>query len=212
MHSAINRFFDVVLVTNLDKRTDRMESLIIELDKFNIEASKTKTFNGHELFPELSRLMAGWKGTTLTHLNALKYAKQNNLKNILILEDDVRFSDKYMYLFDEIVKQLPDDWDMFYVGANDKHPDTILLPYSDNLRKANYLYTTHAYSVNAKCFDFLIEYLTNNVESANVIDVLYTKVQPKLKCFMATPNLAWQAEGYSDVMGMDMNYNYMIPE
>lgn len=212
MQSTINKFFDAVLVTNLDHRTDRMDSLLIELDRFNIEASKTKTFNGHELFPTMPRLEAGYKGTILTHLNALKYAKQNNLKNILILEDDVRFSEKYIHLLDEMIKQLPADWDMFYVGGNDKHPLTILYPYADNLRKIGKLFTTHAYSVNAKCFDFLIQHLESNIENAIVIDVLYTQVQPQLNCYMATPNLAWQQEGFSDVVGCAMNYNYMIPE
>lgn len=212
MQSTINKFFDAVLVTNLDHRTDRMDSLMPELEKFNIEASKTKTFNGHELFPTMPRLEAGYKGTILTHLNALRYAKQNNLKNILILEDDVRFSEKYIHLLDEMIKELPEDWDMFYVGGNDKHPLTMLSPFTKYLRKIEKLFTTHAYSVNARCFDFMIKHLESNIENAIVIDVLYTQVQPQLNCYMATPNLAWQQEGFSDVVGRDMNYNYMIPE
>lgn len=209
MQSIINKFFDVVLVTNLDKRTDRMKSLIPELEKFNIHASKTKTFNGHELFPELIRLKAGWKGTILTHLNALQYAKQQNLKNVLILEDDVRFSKKYMHLLNDMIHELPEDWDMFYIGANDKHPETKLSMYSNHLRRAKFLLTTHAYSVNAKAFTFLIDHLASRIESAIVIDVLYTQIQPKLNCFMATPNLAWQAEGFSDIIGREMNYDFM---
>lgn len=212
MQKIINTFFGAVLVTNLERRPDRLESVSEELEKFNIEASRLPAVDGHALFPELPKLKAGWKGSTWTHLNGLLYAKQNNLKNILILEDDVRFSEEYFHLLESMFSELPADWDMFYVGANDKHPETVLLPYSEHLRKANFLLTTHAYSVNARCFDFLIEHLSSNLESAMVIDVLYTRVQPQLNCFMATPNLAWQEEGYSDVLGMNVNYDFMKPE
>ena len=207
--SEINKFFSHVLVINLDRRPDRMEQLIPELTFHNIEASRISAIDGKTVYPELKNIYRGWLGCTLSHINALTWAKQNKLSNILIIEDDVRFSEINLMELPTIIEELPNDWDMFYLGANDKHPKTILNQYSKHLRKAEFLLTTHAYAVNAKCYDVLINHLQSNCTT--VVDVLYTQLQPQLKCYLATPILAWQAEGFSDILNQNVNYDFMKP-
>lgn len=72
--------------------------IINDLNKINITAS----------LPE--------SNIALGHASILQDIVDNNIQHALILEDDVLFSPGFSWLMERMFKQLPDDWDIFYVS------------------------------------------------------------------------------------------------
>lgn len=52
----------------------------------------------------------------LGHASILQDIVDNNIQHALILEDDAIFSPGFSWLMERMFKQLPDDWDIFYVS------------------------------------------------------------------------------------------------
>jgi GR25 family glycosyltransferase involved in LPS biosynthesis len=92
--------------------------------------------------PFSSRIMTkGEIGCSLSHYNIWKKMIDQNLDNILILEDDVEFTDEVNNI-SEYFKFLPEDWDMVYFGGNHNthmrvHPPKIINE-KDKVGKAAY--------------------------------------------------------------------------
>ncbi len=83
MINNINSVIDItnIYYINLDRRTDR---------KYHIENQlKILNWNGKR-FPAIQNSF-GALGCSLSHLALLKYARENQLSHILIMEDDVNF-------------------------------------------------------------------------------------------------------------------------
>jgi len=73
---------DKIIYINLNKRTDRREEIENELNNFNLN---------YERFEAIETPGCGMIGCGKSHLGVLKIARDNNYKNILILEDDFTF-------------------------------------------------------------------------------------------------------------------------
>ncbi len=59
-------------------------------------------------------------GCYQSHYNILKYlVNQNNIKNLLILEDDARFTDNFNEYLNNFINEVPEDWDVLYLGWTD---------------------------------------------------------------------------------------------
>jgi len=56
-------------------------------------------------------------GCALSQFFCIKYAKQLGLNSFLLLEDDIQFDENLQVNFSKIVKEVPDDWDMLYLGG-----------------------------------------------------------------------------------------------
>jgi len=86
----------LILLINLPERKDRLELIKKELIDYNyiiIEGIKTKL------------------GCNLSHQKCIKYAIENNLEQVCIMEDDFIFLRK-----DKII--LPEIFDMFFIGGD----------------------------------------------------------------------------------------------
>src|SRR3990172_10356543 len=77
----MSKYIEKVIYINLDNRTDRRKEIEHELSVFSIPFQR---------FPAI-KTAVGCVGCTQSHLQILKNAKQNNYKNVLILEDDFMF-------------------------------------------------------------------------------------------------------------------------
>jgi nucleoside-diphosphate-sugar epimerase len=62
-------------------------------------------------------LKSGEIGIIKSNLDIIKDAKKNNYKTILVIEDDCVFYDEIVN-FEDYFNQLPNDWDMLYMGGN----------------------------------------------------------------------------------------------
>jgi glycosyl transferase family 25 len=74
-----------IFYINLDKREDRKAEIEAELQLYDLA-------NKVERISAIHTPSFGILGCTMSHLNAIKLAKERNYKNVLILEDDYYFT------------------------------------------------------------------------------------------------------------------------
>ena len=196
-------FFDVIFCINLDKRPDRWVHAQQEFQKIGI-LDKVKRF------PAIER-KDGRLGCIKSHLEIIKYAQKNNLKNVLIFEDDVVFLDKDVNgIMGNVISQLPENWEMLYLGANLHTP---LTNYSDNLVVLKNGFSTHAVSYNHTIFDFFVKKynkLTAVTLQSDILDVwIASNIQTRGKSFLVKPLLATQMNDYSDIVNGNVNYSFI---
>lgn len=185
-----------VYVINLKRRPDRLAHITAECKKHGIEFTRIEAVDGKEVFPGVRKKnMQGHLGCYKSHLNALKEIQKSGTHG-LVLEDDCEFVDNMQILFDKCVAELPDDWDLFFLGGS-LVLDNAITAHSENLRRAKSVLCTHAYFVNIKAVPGLIEHLEKR---AYKIDVLYAEYQAAHNCYIAYPYIATQIEGHSDIV------------
>ena len=112
-------FFDRIYVINLPSRDDRRREMERELKNAGMPFTSGKV----ELFPAIRPDNAepfysiGCKGCFLSHLNVLKEARMQGLKNVLILEDDLELRQDFQQYEDIILAELTQqNWDIVHFG------------------------------------------------------------------------------------------------
>ena len=149
----------------------------------------------------------GVSGCGKSHLAVMKLAKQDNLKNVLILEDDFTFLVDRTEL-DKKLNQFFEDFENNYDVCmfccqnlvEDGCPPT---PYLSKISKAN---NASAYLINGEYLDKIIELyehalplLESTGEHWNYAnDQVWTQLQEKHKWYVFNPRLGKQRSGYSD--------------
>lgn len=197
-------FFDKIFCINLDERTDRWERSKNEFEKIGI-LDKIERFSA-------IKEKDGRLGIIKSNLEIVKYAKDNNLDNVLVFEDDVKFvvDDVKKHLFNSINQIGNMKWSLFYLGAN-THSKLIKL--KTNLILLKNSYAVHAMAYNKIVYDKFIKKYENMNEIINfddILDVYLAKeIQEKEICLMTNPLLATQRNDYSNIENRDVNYNFI---
>ena len=150
-------------------------------------------------------------GCKLSHQKIITLAKERGYENILILEDDVEFLPDLNKVNDILsnslkeLKKIP-DWYMLYLSGNHlKQP--IPVKNMKNIHKCITTLTTHAYALNARAFDYILENMMIGCE----IDVFYAgAVQRTDKCYAIRPTIATQYISYSDVLNAHVDYTRIV--
>jgi GR25 family glycosyltransferase involved in LPS biosynthesis len=183
----VNEFFDKVVVINLDRRTDRMEQLIPQLNKLGINYEVYSAVDGKEL--DISPIIAG----TMSHVEVLK---NNRDSKILVLEDDALFVDDFNEKFEEVMQTLPIDWDIFYLGALlPKHTGKVT-PVNEHWTRQVFTTGSQAYCINPARVNYFIE----NLDGYEwYIDIGLRVFGEKYNAYITQPNLVTQFPSYSDL-------------
>lgn len=207
----------------MDERKDRWTKCLENFDKLNI-LSKVERFSAIKFDHDhdKNKKFLGRAGCCLSHFEILKNAKDKNISNYLVLEDD------FELIFDENVtinnlskslKELPTNWDILYLGGNldDTYGANPISKYSDNLFKLNSSHTTHAFSVNSRFYDYLLKDAPNIssifkwINDHEAIDVFLSKnILKHNNCFISNPMLFLQAASFSDIENNFYDYRSWI--
>jgi GR25 family glycosyltransferase involved in LPS biosynthesis len=198
----LKKYFDKTYCINLDRRPDRWEQAQSEFKKHNITVERFSAIDGNPNNIQ-TNIVIGHVGCVLSHLNIIKEAKDKKLKNILIFEDDVVFSDDFNDRFESMYEKVPKDWNMLYFGGS-HHGKLEMI--SDNIGRARKTYTTHAYAIKSDVFDVAIKLLS---KAQYEVDVTLSLMQQSFNVYVIRPHLAWQRDGYSDILNKDVNYDFL---
>jgi GR25 family glycosyltransferase involved in LPS biosynthesis len=189
----VNDYFDKVIVINLDRRTDRMEKLAPQLEKLDIQYKRFSAVDGKKL--DIDPIVAGLR----SHLQVMK---QIAGQRVLILEDDAQFVEDFNEKFEKVMQTLPEDWDIFYLGA--LVPKDVGLIRMVNRHWGIQVLTTgsQAYCINPS----RLEYFINKLEDYNsYIDIGLRDFAKDLKAYITQPNLVVQFPSYSDLRLKEVN-------
>lgn len=194
----LNDYFDRVAVINLDRRTDRLASFEYQAKDLGIDFVRYSAVDAQAF--GISPMTA----CRQSHHKVLTDAAADGVKRLLVFEDDAEFRAKFNQDFDRLSALIPDDWQMFYLGANVISPVDIGI---DGLCKSNAALTTHAYGVKAEIFDTLIQ--ASN-DDRYPIDLIYSDLHPQLQVYAAWPALVGQIANFSDIEKRLVNYEFLI--
>ena len=178
---------------NLRSRPDRWSAVQDECKKLDLNVMRVGAI----------RTTLGWEGCKASHIQLLQHAKDEGI--FMIIEDDMKvIGSKAEY--EKSLLELPDDWDMLYLGASfpAEAPDK-LVKYTDSLCYLQGGLCTHALLFNNQ--HGVADWIINN-QKGLFIDQMYMKfVQPKFNCYITYPMIATQQEGYSDITHKHTDYS-----
>jgi len=206
----ITEFFDKTYCINLERRSDRWEECLNEFKKYELTGiDRFIAVDGKKLNQTSSGFMTPSRlALVKTNVNILEDAIKNNYNSILILEDDVEFTDQVKNM-ESFFKSLPEDWDMLYFGGNHnthmgKKPPNLV---NDKVCKLHYTFSTHCVAINKKSF---VEVLNRIKKYDNALDVIYVELQKSLNVYSFYPLIATQRVSFSDIENKMTDYKWLI--
>lgn len=134
--NAMNKFFDRIFIMNLKDRPDRFEKVTKQFIKKGIKYTRYNAIDGRckdcssrqtskkrkEMSEKYKMKIDSWLPPSaaahiLGTVELMKRQIRNKWKRILIFEDDMILVPGIMKKFENGIKDLPDKWDMLYLGC-----------------------------------------------------------------------------------------------
>jgi GR25 family glycosyltransferase involved in LPS biosynthesis len=186
-----------ILYINLDERNDRREYMEDIL----------KNHKGTKLnYTRISAIKDenGWIGCAKSHIKCIDYAKKNNLKSVIILEDDFMFLDNQN--FDTM--KIPDfNYDILLLCNHIVQEDQFTYD-SDIFNRVYYCHWTSGHLLNHTFYDILknnlqngiVELQKNNIMK-NYLDHYWNSLwkNENILCICHKKLFATQREGFSNI-------------
>lgn len=165
-----------------DINSKRHERLIKQLEWQGIDIERSVIFIA-PVYLETSK-----EGISQAHKNCVRYAKKNGLENVIIMEDDIRFTDKNSFNFYlEGFDLLPIDWNIYLGGAYSYQGKGKVHP---NMLTVQTFSAFHFYAVNKKFYDVFLE-----LDPTKHIDTILGFTT---KSYLRFPIPSIQFDGYSE--------------
>ncbi|MFZ4537061.1 glycosyltransferase family 25 protein [Propionivibrio sp.] len=201
--------FDRVEIINMTSRLDRRRETEAEFAQhgFPINTEKSRFFPA--ITPQDAACFPnrGVRGCFLSHLNVLASARDDQLRHILVLEDDISFSSTIKTLGAQAVAALEGvDWDIAYLGhALDNLPgQPEWLPVTSPMLLA------HCYAINGRTLTRLVGFLEQVLQRPpghpeggpmHYDGALNTFIQqnPQIKAYYFSKNLGYQRPSRTDL-------------
>lgn len=239
--------FERIYYINLDSRKDRRDRCIEIFKQYDVydivERIPGKVFTEKEIredfvkftghvnhinpdkYDYTPKTLGRW-GCTTGHLRALQHAKDNNIENILIFEDDLEIYDgkddtvqDYEEILENANKTLQNiKWDLHYLGYYPcparglwSNPKAL----GPNIFTAAYLQATHAVAYNKRAYSKILEDLLPSKNSFKWRELLGTideylgfifQNYPDYTTTAIAPILVYQRADWSDIQCESKDY------
>jgi glycosyl transferase family 25 len=197
-----------IFYINLDTRPDRKSFFENQMRMIGINNAKRFNAIKHNI---------GAIGCSLSHLELLKYAKQENMDRILIMEDDIMFTRPKLfvyYLNNFLTKHK--NFDVLLIAGNNMGEYTRLDNFCVKISKCQ---TTTGYLVKSHYYDKLIQNYEEGINKLKLniglinkyaIDQYWTQLQLHDRWYLLTPLTVTQKPDYSDIEKKEINYNILM--
>ena len=182
--------FDAAFLINADAEHARLKTASEELARIGIPFER---FPAITLCGQASPLPVGAMGATLSHCAIVKLAKERNLKNVLIFEDDVIFRADFAHWWGHLASTVQVlSYDLFYfydwqAKQTDHVPQCV---------KIAGTLCAHAYAVARPYYDTFLKAVLENL-STKAID--RTLLLTRAEKWAIVPNLIGQNAGKSTI-------------
>lgn len=162
-----------IIVISLERAPERRERIFHQLKELGIDAVIMDAVDGSKLSSEeldkrikIGRWRVGEKfepgeiGCTMSHIQALKIAKENEWPWVIILEDDVILADDFVKRIKLLHKLLPEKWEHVYLsGIPGAEPAAIALMFP-TLLPSIFTECTHSMMINKSAYDKILNKLS----------------------------------------------------
>ena len=125
----------------------------------------------------------------------------------IFFEDDFELAKNYETIFDIAWRDLPEDFDLLYLGGNLRSPAEKV---TSNLLKLNGAWTAHALIFSEQ----FTKYVINNYRypECGVFDDWLCRIATERSFYMTYPMISWQRPCYSDFQNSRVAYNLFSNE
>ena len=129
MNTTLNNFFDKIFYINLDKDTERNSNILFQFMKYDITNFERVSGVEFQEIPDKSywrnfnlnalneKYILGSMGCRASHKKIMDISIERGYNKILILEDDIFFTEDPNEILNKNLHQL-DSWDMLYFGGS----------------------------------------------------------------------------------------------
>jgi glycosyl transferase family 25 len=197
-----------VIYINLDKRKDRNNNVIKELNKIGVE---------NPIRFKAIELENGALGCSMSHLKCIELAQKKDFEYILICEDDIEFLNPDLFLNQiNLFLNSNIEWDVIIIAGNNMIP---YVPVNDYCIKIFNCQTTTGYIVKKSYYNKLIKNYKDGIEkflreptnNNYKIDKYWFNLQRNDNWYLIIPLTIIQKEGYSDIEKKKTNFSkYML--
>ena len=188
---------------NLDSRPDRKQHVERQLGIIGINAQRFKAI----------KLQNGALGCSMSHLKLIETAKENNWPHILVVEDDILFTNPSLFI-QQCNKFLSThkEFDVALISGNNVPPYREI---DDTCVQVTKCQTTTGYLVQNHYFDTLIQNYKMGIQNLMrepenhriyAIDKFWFNLQAIHKWYLIIPLTVTQREDYSDIEKRPTNY------
>ena len=175
---------------NLDDRPERWAEVKEEIKVLGIDIERFSAV----------RTKPGWQGCLLSHMKLLSTTRLHSI--FMIIEDDILFMEDAKENLQLALDQLPDNWDMLYLGATLNAP---LERVTRNILRLKRGWTTHGIIYNNQ--NGVVDHILENAEDKRIDTIFADDVQENFNVFMTFPMVATQRPGYSDIVNRHQDYS-----
>ncbi len=174
------------LVISLERSKEARLNPFLEQNTFNGTMEVVEGIDGL-LLPAMDKSIPmqgnGDIACLRSHRKALQFAKDKGYELVAIFEDDIRFVTNFNEQLRDAMRELPDNWDMLYLGGKDRNP---AFPYSKNLKANACMWGGYAIVFRNTVYDFFIELFQNETKSC---DDVYSLNSDKFVVFKTANDL-----------------------
>lgn len=196
-----------VIYINLDNRTDRREQIESELSYLEFPKDKIERFPAVKWNP-------AYIGCTISHIQALRRARDEKWPNVLIMEDDFQLATHPDTFYGEIDRffALNKEWDVLMFGylicrSEDAGNDVVAYAREAQTGSA-YLVHERFYSKLIACWEEGLHMLFETKQHWKYMnDQYWKKLQKDSEWFFFLKRLSRQRESHSDLSGQVASYD-----
>jgi glycosyl transferase family 25 len=192
---------------NLLSRPDRKHHVENQLKSIGIHAER---FNA-------IKMINGAIGCSMSHLKIIETAKANNWEHVLIVEDDILFTDTNLFVeqFNKFISNHK-DFDVALIAGNNLPPYKRI---DESCVQVTHCQTTTGYMVQRHYYDTLIKNYRDGIlhlmkEPTNhffyAIDKYWFNLQAIHKWYLITPLSVTQKADYSDIEKCPTDYTPLM--
>jgi GR25 family glycosyltransferase involved in LPS biosynthesis len=191
-------FFEKIFCLHLTHRDDRLKQIIEDFKRVGL-LEYVEFYNCDK-----DDSMGGNFGI----YSLVKKAKELNVNNVLIFEDDADFFEEYNNKLDTCIEDIKkQDWELFYLGGTVFGEAKKI---TDNIAKLSRAYATQSICLNRNIFDILLDNKDIYMNHIPIDKYIDENIISRQKSYITIPLLVGQREGYSDCMNSNQNYNEMM--
>lgn len=199
---------------NLDHRTDRLKAMEKEFkrvgvrDYHRVPGVLPQPYYNDPRYSVMKNRTPGAIGCHIAQCNVMQEALKQG-QHAFVMEDDLVFCNDFrerMFVIDLFCEN--NDWDIMWLGGTfhvgppywhkeDLGRDAELTKYQRIVRTYG-AFSTHAYIVNCKSIQKVLDLLEQNVSRSIGIDWIMIQIQPMLKTYAFVPGCVKQYDNVSD--------------